>query len=149
MSRDTSSLESILNKARLVNFALAFSPICYGAVVYLAESEVDGSFDIDTMKMLFSVLGVGGCFAAAMINREGFNPKRYKGMKSEKEKVDRIFAVSVLSWAMAESCAIFGFIFAMMSGDPSEYPLFGVLASLTILAHPTSASRVRRILEVK
>ena len=149
MSRVTPSLESILNKARFLNFALAFSPVCYGAVVYLTKFEADRSVDLDTMKMLFSILGVGGCFAAAMINREGFNPKRYKGMKSEKEKMDRIFTVSILSWAMAESCAIFGLIFAIMSGEPSEYPLFGVLASLTILAHPASASRVRRILEVK
>ena len=93
--------------------------------------------------MIFSILGIGACFVASLVHRFVLKPERLGSASNIQSFNGKVFVGFILTWAVAESCAIFGFVLAMLLKDPSLYNTFGLLSFLTILAHPVTEGRLR------
>lgn len=146
-NKSNNSRAGQLKTLKIIQFALCMSVLIYGVLLYITSLQAgDQAIMTDDNLVIYSVLGVGACFIAMVVNRIGFNPKRLAELKSEEEKLQRLFVVSILTWALAEACAIFGLLSGFLTQDFSQYPLFALLSIFTILAHPFSESRVRHAL---
>ena len=138
--------QRLLKNARWIKIGFLSLIIIYGALAQTItlESLQTTPSDPET-QMIFSILGIGMCFVASLFNQLGL--KRIRTSRaSSSDMVHKLFPLFIITWALAESCAIFGLVFTIMTQDSSQYSLFGLLAFLTILAHPLSTSRVRSLL---
>ena len=134
----------LLISARLIQGGLMLSTIVYGVVVYTVASSFESApSDPDGLRMLLSIAGLGACFIASIANRVLLKPERVVNRRHPDETRGRVLIGFLITWALAEVCAICGFILAFMLGDPSLYVNFGVIAFLTILAHPVTAGRLK------
>ena len=146
--------------ARMIQFALLGSTLLYGVVAHVihlgGEEPTALSGGGDDLQVTFSILGLGMCFFASLFNQSWLKRlKREAKTKGTQARsvtqinrlVGALFTGSIITWALAESCAVFGFVLSFMLSDGSHYTLFGVLSFLTILAHPLSETSVRRVLD--
>jgi hypothetical protein len=96
--------------------------------------------------MIFSVLGIGACFMAYLANRFFLKPERL-GDASDLDRFNgRVLVSFIITWAIAETCAVFGLVLSMLLKNPEVYTTFGMLAFLTILAHPITEGRLRALM---
>ena len=137
-------------KLRPLYLALSASTIVQGIAVYLAvplAGQAADSLDsgVESMQMLLSVFGMGCCFAATVFNQWSLKPKRVREHPLGANQANHIFMSFLLTWVLAELCATIGLVISVLTKDSSQYAMFGVLALLTILAHPYTEGRVRRV----
>ena len=140
--------KKLITIGRMIQFALMGSVLIYGLAVNAIDMEGKPEVsDPEGMQMIFSILGIGACFVASLINRMLLKPERL-GDPSDLDRLNRkILAGFVITWAIGESCAVFGFVLAFMLKDASVYLTFGLLSFLTILAYPITEGRLRALMK--
>ena len=138
----------LIKRSRIIQFALIGSVLIYGLAVNLLplEGESDAS-DPEGMQMIFSMIGLGACFVSTLVNHLLLKPKRLGIIRDPEQLNGKVFMIFILTWAIAEVCAICGFALAFLLKDPSLYYTFGLLSILTILAHPVTESRLRALMK--
>ena len=139
---------SLMTTGRFIQFALMASTLIYGLVANVMSMEGEPEIsDPDGMQMIFSILGIGSCFIASLANRYFLSAKRLGDSGDPSLLTGKIFVGFVITWAIAESCAVFGLLLTIMLKDASLYTTFGALSFLTILAHPMTEARVRSLMK--
>ena len=133
--------------ARLIQFALLSTVIIYGVIAHINESEPHPNQDPETLRLIFSILGAGMCGVAIMMNRLFTHPKHFTPEMSAEDVVGKMFTAYILTWALAESCAVFGLVLTFILAEPSTYTTFAILSGLTIVLHSLTEQRVRTQLE--
>ena len=138
--------QSSLKFARWIRVGFLVLIIVYGAIAQMLTLDpVQAAPSDSETHMTFSILGIGMCFVASLFNQLGLKRIRTSGANSS-AMVHKLLPLFIITWALAESCAVFGLVFTIMTQDSAQYSLFGLLAFLTILAHPLSTGRVRSLL---
>ena len=140
--------KKLITTGRMIQFALMGSTLIYGLVVNVIEMKGKPEVsDPEGMQMIFSILGIGACFVASLVNRALLKPERL-GDPNDLDQMNRkIFAGFIIAWAIGESCAVFGFALAFILKDASIYLTFGLLSFLTILAYPITEGRLRALMK--
>ena len=102
--------------------------------------------EAESLQMLLSITGLSLCFIAMVLNQTLLKAKRVKIACQQRREQKHLMLSFMITWVLALSCAFCGFGLAWMLNEPSHFSLFGVIALLTILAHPFTKGRVRRAL---
>ena len=134
--------------ARLIQLALLSTVVVYGVIAQLNQSEsAAADQDPEMLRIIFSVLGAGMCGVAIMMNRLFTHPKHFTPEMSAEDVAGKMFTAYILTWALAESCAVFGLVLTFILAEPSTYTVFAILSGLTIVLHSLTEQRVRTQLE--
>ena len=137
-------------KLRPIYVALSVTTILMGLAAHMTITSIEPasqkSMDSGTesMQMLLSVVGMSCCFFAMVFHQWMLKPKRVKEHPLGAHVHSHILMSYLLTWILAQSCATIGLVIAVLTKDPEQYSMFGVLSLLTILAHPYTEGRVRR-----
>lgn len=138
---------NVLLRARLIQGGLMMSVIAYGIVAHFAMSDESGasaSTDPEGLEMNLSILGIGACFFASLAHRVLLKPERVMNPRDPDRIAGKVFIAFLMTWALAELCAVCGIILVFLTRDPSLYFTFGALSILTILAHPITEARLKQ-----
>ena len=143
MQEDT-DYQSLSSQLKVIHFALMASILIYGFLIYTVKADwPEVPVSDDDQLRLFSVLGLGACFVGMLINRSFLKKERLRNHSSPKAGIMMGF---IMSWALFESCSIFGFIYSFTNKDASQFHLFAILSLLSMLAHPPSKARIKNLL---
>ena len=141
------SSNQLIFRGRMIQFALMGSVLIYGLVVHLLHLEGEPTIeDPEGIQMIFSILGIGSCFVAYLAHRFLLKPERLGDTRDADRFNGRVFVSFIITWAIAETCAVFGLVLSMLLKNPEIYTTFGMLAFLTILAHPITEGRLRALM---
>ena len=124
----------------LFMFVLIFLPRDQFQPIAINEAE--------SLQMLLSIAGLGLCFIAMVLNQTLLKAKRVKVARQQKRERQHLMLSFTMTWSLAMSCAVCGFSLAWLLNEASHFSLFGVIALLTILAHPFTKGRIKRALEL-
>ena len=102
--------------------------------------------EVESLQMLLSITGLGLCFIAMILNQALLKATRVKMACQQKREQQHLMLSFIITWVLALSCAFCGFGLAWILNESSQFSLFGVIALLTILAHPFTKGRVKRAL---
>ena len=139
-----SEYQALSNQLKILYFALMSSVLIYGVVIHITKSNwTEVPVSNDDQLRLFSVLGLGACFVGMLINRSFLKKDRLQTQSSPKAGIMLGF---ILSWALFEACAVFGFAYSFINQDASQFHLFAALSLLSMLAHPPSKARIKTLL---
>ena len=130
--------------AQLIQLAFLSMVVLYGVVAHVNQSEpLSLDQDPEMIRLIFSILGVGICGFAIMLNRLFTHPKQFTPEMSVDDVVGKMFTAYVLTWAIAGSCAVLGLIMTLIQAEPSTYITFAIVSGVTIVLHSLTEQRVR------
>lgn len=119
--------------------ALLFSVATYLLVLVLVTADTEGfeAPDAETVPLLLSTFIFAGLFTAIgalFVRRFLFFAPFEKGKFETRSSFDgAYFTMSIITWAMSEAVAIFGFLLAIMTYELEYFVYFAVPSVLLLL----------------
>lgn len=135
MDSPTVAPETTFQTARIVWLAFLTAIGLYGVVLVLVVGDGAGGASLPQLRTLLTGLAIGSGVAAwAAFRRVARIEPAVGAAPIDEADLQRRLGFALLSWAFAESIALYGFVLAMLERRPSVAIAFFACGALALLA---------------
>lgn len=129
----------MLNKLRIIFFALIAGPILFFFVTYLMyqSGSIEPSVDLSEPVMHFAIMGICLSMTLAGYVFYAIQKRKLRPVPSLQQKLQGLFKISIVKFALQEGACLLGIIAFSLSGEAAMQALYLVLFIAMGLGNPT------------
>lgn len=129
MATGQPSPEAQFRMLRILHAALTASIFLYGLIVYLVVVKGPAQESPEQAQLILVALAAGAVSVTAMI------PFLRKQLLAKAKNAQSLFVVSILSWALSESIAVFGLVASFVTRWTWPFFVFALVALINIMIY--------------